>query len=579
MNRSIRLASAALFVLIGAGSAAAHAQTMVAADVKPGDWAYDAVQDLASKGLIKGYPPDGNFLGNRALTRFEMASIISRVLGRMDELAQSGQNVQSLQAQIDETKKLADDYKVELTVIGTDMTQAKSDIAKLQGDVATLQQGLTSAYDAIEEQSKRVDATNKVVKTKVDSGAGALKIDGLLQVWALSGRDVNSYATGGVTGISNSFRLRRAEITLNGNLTPQLYYKAQIDPAKQLSLITSTTTLGKVSSVSGSGQTVVTSASVNQASQVLQDLYVGYKLNGNVRAELGQQKVPMSMDGFRSSAGLYTVERTLFNEVPYGNGRVGDIRDTGAVLRVNSNPSEIIAPTTALNGVTNITPQNTAARFEGAVGVFDDGGSQQNTFDNNNRKEYIGHLGIRATPQLYVGAYGEASGGVNGIYETQRQRSGAELSTTILGKQNLIEGEIEQARDGSVTTTTTTSISTSTGALTSTSTTTVKPKIRSNGAYLMYVRTLSDKVWFAVRGDYYNPNRDAHGSLRNDEWDLVAGPSFLISKTGSSQSQIQFNYIHKDINGPKTATGGAATNASFLGQPRDIYVLNFQQAF
>ncbi|HZT42150.1 MAG TPA: S-layer homology domain-containing protein, partial [Chthonomonadaceae bacterium] len=56
------------------------AQQEVGKDVPPGHWAYQAVQDLASKGLIKGYPPDANFLGRRTLTRYEMATILQRVV-------------------------------------------------------------------------------------------------------------------------------------------------------------------------------------------------------------------------------------------------------------------------------------------------------------------------------------------------------------------------------------------------------------------------------------------------------------------------------------------------------------------
>src|SRR5271165_4180909 len=68
-----------------AASTTARAQD-VAKDVPPDHWAYKAVEDLASKGLIKGYPPDGNFLGKRTMTRYEMATIIERVLARMDDL-------------------------------------------------------------------------------------------------------------------------------------------------------------------------------------------------------------------------------------------------------------------------------------------------------------------------------------------------------------------------------------------------------------------------------------------------------------------------------------------------------------
>jgi hypothetical protein len=42
-------------------------------------WAYDAVQELVDKGIIIGYP-DGTFKGDRAMTRYEFAIAISRLL-------------------------------------------------------------------------------------------------------------------------------------------------------------------------------------------------------------------------------------------------------------------------------------------------------------------------------------------------------------------------------------------------------------------------------------------------------------------------------------------------------------------
>jgi len=45
-------------------------------------WAYDAVQQLVDKGIIIGYP-DGTFKGDRAMTRYEFAMAISRLLDAM----------------------------------------------------------------------------------------------------------------------------------------------------------------------------------------------------------------------------------------------------------------------------------------------------------------------------------------------------------------------------------------------------------------------------------------------------------------------------------------------------------------
>ena len=48
-------------------------------DVPENHWAYEYVKNLAERGYLKGYP-DGEFKGDRAMTRYEYAAIIYRVL-------------------------------------------------------------------------------------------------------------------------------------------------------------------------------------------------------------------------------------------------------------------------------------------------------------------------------------------------------------------------------------------------------------------------------------------------------------------------------------------------------------------
>ena len=48
-------------------------------DVPEGHWASNAVIELSSKGVLEGYG-DGTFRGNRNITRYEAATLISRVL-------------------------------------------------------------------------------------------------------------------------------------------------------------------------------------------------------------------------------------------------------------------------------------------------------------------------------------------------------------------------------------------------------------------------------------------------------------------------------------------------------------------
>lgn len=48
-------------------------------DVPAGHWAYNAVTMLAAEGINEGYG-DGTFLGNRNITRYETAMMISKAL-------------------------------------------------------------------------------------------------------------------------------------------------------------------------------------------------------------------------------------------------------------------------------------------------------------------------------------------------------------------------------------------------------------------------------------------------------------------------------------------------------------------
>ncbi|RYX80857.1 S-layer homology domain-containing protein [bacterium] len=53
------------------------------ADVPLGHWAYPALQKLAAAGIVEGYPPTGNFIGQRPMTRYEFAVAIARILDRI----------------------------------------------------------------------------------------------------------------------------------------------------------------------------------------------------------------------------------------------------------------------------------------------------------------------------------------------------------------------------------------------------------------------------------------------------------------------------------------------------------------
>ena len=53
-------------------------------DVPESHWAYDALKKVSSAGIITGYP-DGTFKGQKTLTRYEIAVVVSRVLDQVAE--------------------------------------------------------------------------------------------------------------------------------------------------------------------------------------------------------------------------------------------------------------------------------------------------------------------------------------------------------------------------------------------------------------------------------------------------------------------------------------------------------------
>lgn len=515
MLRNATLILGCLLMLVCATSVRAQ----VASDVPQDNWAYAAVQDLASKGLVLGYPPSGDFFGKRTVTRYEMATIIDRVLAAVDQKVQAGQSVTP--DQLAEVKNLVDQYHVELTVIGTDMQKVQDDLNGVKTQISGLQSGLQGALDNIRDVQDNL-------KSKVSVGNGTLKITGLFQEWFEAGK----YPTGTTTGrISNTFRVRRAEVNLGGNLAdPNFYYFAKVDFAKPTTLTATPTTY-----TLGTGKTAVkivsTTYTVNNSSQYLQDLFGGYVFKGTsanpgLAVEAGQQKTPLSYEGLMSSGALPFYERAIFNTLTPNNGGVGNLRDVGALVRYNEIPAVAVI-----------------------AGVFDDSGTDQDTTAQTSGKTVAGNIQYTGIPSLQVGAYGEGGGPVlgNGPSYSQRQVVGGNAIYNF--GPNSIWGEYEESRNN-------------------------VPVIRSQGDYVAYGYQFCPKLQFVTRYEYFNPDRNNTGKKYNKEQDLDVGANLMAL---GNNARFQLDYIRKNITGPSN-TNDAATLTS-LGPDRSFVVVTAQQSF
>jgi hypothetical protein len=96
------------------------------ADVPANHWAYQAIQSLAADGLIEGYP-DGQFKGDRPLTRYEIAVLIARVVAKVQTMRAGFAS----RADLDKLQKLLDAFKDELDALGVRVTNLEDSLDAL----------------------------------------------------------------------------------------------------------------------------------------------------------------------------------------------------------------------------------------------------------------------------------------------------------------------------------------------------------------------------------------------------------------------------------------------------------------
>lgn len=149
-------------------------------DVPNGHWAYEAVNDLVEKGYIVAYP-NGDFLGERTMTRYEFATVIARIIEGMNEKlaavkSQSGKSAAvptsttlpqapagEVSAQdLATITKLVDEFKVELTVIGTRLDTVEATVAELKATIATHDAMLNDEEGIVQTTASNVAKLSKI---------------------------------------------------------------------------------------------------------------------------------------------------------------------------------------------------------------------------------------------------------------------------------------------------------------------------------------------------------------------------------------------------------------------------------
>jgi hypothetical protein len=103
-------------------------------DVRPTDWAYEALRSLVERyGCIAGYP-DGTFRGNRAMTRYEFAAGLNACLQQIERLVGSGGSNSASKQDLETLRRLVNEFQTELTAIGTRVDNLEGRTARLEAN-------------------------------------------------------------------------------------------------------------------------------------------------------------------------------------------------------------------------------------------------------------------------------------------------------------------------------------------------------------------------------------------------------------------------------------------------------------
>ena len=132
--KKVALSIAALLVL----AVVSPAFSQPFADVPTDHWAFDAIAELAAKGLVEGYP-DGTFKGDRAMTRYEMAMVVARILARVEAIKIPPPPPpvkipppEVTRADIQTLQRLINEFRAELAALGVRVTAVEEELAAVR---------------------------------------------------------------------------------------------------------------------------------------------------------------------------------------------------------------------------------------------------------------------------------------------------------------------------------------------------------------------------------------------------------------------------------------------------------------
>lgn len=321
-------------------------------------------------------------------------------------------------------------------------------------------------------------AQDSLVAARSDAGP-PFSVHGYIQVYYREGDPL----------AKDGFRLRKSDLKFAGDISPKVLWRVTFDAGK---LLTLNNKVDDVDSVS-----VLTDATIDQRSKLLQDAALTYLVNQNLNFDIGQQVIPLTLEGSIAAPKIETIERNLFTSERSRAVGLADVRDIG-----------VSANGLALHAI------------EYHAGVFNEmGDGAGSTTDPNQQKAFVGRVAIHppALPGLQFGATGGYQGGARA---SQRRRGGTEIQYRV--PLFTLRAETMAARDGN---------------------------LRRFGWYGLGALRPSSAVQLVARYDTWDRDLSANSTVSNAiERQVVLGGSYsLDAATRISINVIRQEFPHLDV--------------------------------
>jgi hypothetical protein len=340
--------------LLFALPAVSHAQGAASgpfADVPADHWAYQAVDTLQKAGIVIGYP-DGTYGGKRAMTRYEFAVAIARLLplikqpdlsnyATKDDLAALQTDLENKlaanQQALDALQALVNEFQDELKALGQDVADVRRRLDALEARVA-----------AVEDEQRRVKITGNldtIFRGDVGTSSGGALPGGHYDFIDANGQ------SGDPSGSNRIFQtdsvLENFALNIRGRVSDTASANVMIDMGDYIPSLINTSTVSTNVRTGGFGGTFTpftyvasgTGFANPNTAAVLREAYLDAPVSlgplGGADLEIG--RVPLQLGEFtlrEPDADVYTyLYETDSGNVPWDGGKlsfkVGPVNLTG----------------------------------------------------------------------------------------------------------------------------------------------------------------------------------------------------------------------------------------------------------